>query len=118
MRRPLALTFFSILAGTTASSIAADWKALQGTYAVTAKYYLDPSGSEPDDSHFRLQLSGDAARDLYRAIKAPEFLDQCTGAAAKKVGEMQCLYYKGEKKYTCDFSIDVMRQKIEFGVAC
>lgn len=102
----------------TADPAAADWKAIEGTYAVTAENYLDPSEEEAKDSHIRFQLTGDAARDLYLSMKAAEAIDECTGALAKKVGEMQCLLYENEKKYECHFSIDIMRQAIEYGVAC
>ena len=97
---------------------AADWKPLRGTYAVSARSVVDPPVEEPKDSHFRIQLSGDAAKDLYRAMKVAERRDECTGAVAKRVGEMQCLAYQRENRYECHFAIDVMRQKIEHGVAC
>lgn len=97
---------------------AADWKPLKGTYAVTGKSVVDPVDGELKDSHFRLQLTGDAARDLFRAMKVPETKDGCTDALQKRVGEMRCVFYKARKAYECDFSIDVMRQKIEYGVSC
>lgn len=50
-------------------------------------------------------------------MKVAEKPDECTGATAKQIGEMQCLFYKNEKKYTCTFSLNVA-QKIEYGVAC
>ena len=109
-----------LLLFTTAAvdTIAADWKAVRGIYAVTPVNYLDPSDTEPKDSHFRLQLSGEAARELYRAMKVRESRDECTGATARRVGEMQCLHYSNERRSACHFSIDIMRQKIEYGIAC
>jgi hypothetical protein len=109
----LALTVTSLSA-----SYAADWKPVKGTYAVTAQNYLDPSEEEPKDSHVRFQLSGETAKDIYLAMKVAEKPDECTGAAAKQIGEMQCLFYKNEKKYACHFSLNVAQQKIEYGVAC
>jgi hypothetical protein len=106
------------LAAMLGDAAAADWRQLKGTYAVTADNYLDPSEEEPKDSHVRFQLSGDAAKDLYLAMKVKEKPDECTGATAKEVGAMRCLFYKSEQKYACHFSIDVMQQKIEYGVAC
>jgi hypothetical protein len=96
----------------------ADWKAIRGTYAMTPKNYLDPPEDEPKDSHLRVRLSGEPARELYSAMKVPEKPDECTGALAKQVGAMQCLFYKGDKRYACHFAIDIMQQKIEHGVAC
>ncbi len=100
------------------ASIAADWKPVKGTYAVTAKNYLDPPEDEAKNSHVRFQLSGETAKDIYLAMKVAEKPDECTGATAKQIGEMQCLFYKNEKKYACHFSLNVPQQKIEYGVAC
>jgi len=116
MKTPLLLLI--PLIAFAADLCAADWKAVRGTYAVTARNYLDPAEGEPKDSHLRLQLSGDVAKDLYAAMKVAETKDECTGAMAKKIGEMRCLYYKADKKYACNFSIDIMRQAVEYGVAC
>jgi len=65
-----------------------------------------------------LQLTGGAARDLYRAMKAAVVRDECTGASLKQVGDMRCRYYANNKRYECDFSIDIARQKIDYGVPC
>lgn len=112
------LAVVALLAASNAAISAADWKPVQGTYAVTAKYYLDPAEDEPKDSHIRFQLSGNTAKDLYVAMKVAERPDECTGAISKTIGEMQCVFYQKEKKYACHFALDVARQKIEYGVAC
>jgi hypothetical protein len=118
MRKIQAVLLLLLFAAPMAAGIVADWRTLRGTYAVTPKNYLDPSDEEPKDSHLRMQLSGDTAKALYDAMKVTASPDVCTGAVAKRVGEMQCLYYRGEKKYACSFSVDIMRQKIEYGIAC
>ena len=118
MKTTSCFLLFLFLATSTVDLSAADWKALKGTYAVTAENYLDPSNEEPKDSHLRFQLTGDAAKDLYLAMKAVEKPDECTGVLAKKIGEMQCLHYKNERKYECSFSIDIVRQAVKYGVAC
>ena len=118
MNRSGVVVWCMLLAGLAIDSVAADWEPLQGSYAITARNYLDPSDAEPRDSHMRFQLSGDAARDLYFAMKVAEKRDACTGATARTVGEMQCVFYKDDQRYACSFSIDVARQKIEYGVAC
>jgi hypothetical protein len=109
---------FLLMAASVPAVWAADWKPVKGTYAVTAKNYLDPSDEEPNDSHVRFQLSGETAKSLYLAMKVAEKADACTGATAKQIGEMQCLFYKSEKKYVCSFSLNIAEQKIEYGVAC
>lgn len=107
-----------LLAITPYGAYAADWKPLSGTYAVTAENYLDPAPEEPKNSHFRFQLTGSAARDLYMAIPGGSSLDECSGAQAKSSGELQCLYFKDGTKYECAFSLDLIERKVEYGVAC
>ena len=97
---------------------ASDWKAIEGVYAVTPENYLDPSGEEINDSHYRFQLKGEAARDLYNAMKAKPAKDECTGGMAKTQGEMRCIFYEQGKSYECNFSINITEQKIEYGIAC
>lgn len=101
-----------------AAASAADWKPLEGTYAVTARNYLDPAEDEPRATHFRVQLEGAAARDLYLAMPAEPKPDACTGGLAKRVGEMTCTASAAESRYECHFSIDLRTQEIEYGVAC
>jgi hypothetical protein len=107
-----------VLLPVSLSVSAADWKPLSGTYAVTAENYLDPSDEEPKNSHFRLQLSGNAAKDLYRALPGKPVKDLCTGGQAKTSGELRCLYFKEQSAYECAFSIDLLESKVEYGVAC
>ncbi len=110
------IIFLSILLTQTAWS--ADWKKIEGIYAVTPKGYLDPAENEQKDSHYRIQLKGLSARDLYTAMKVKPILDDCTGGMAKNINEMQCLFYKDTVTYECHFSINISKQKIEYGVAC
>jgi hypothetical protein len=100
------------------SVISADWEKIEGIYAVTSKGYLDPADNEQQDSHYRIQLKGKSAKDLYLAMKAKPATDECTGGMAKNINDMQCIYYKGSNTYECHFSIHVATQKIEYGVAC
>lgn len=107
-----------VLLALSASGDAAEWKPLSGSYAVTTENYLDPAESESRNSHFRVQLSGQAAKDLFMAMKVTESKDECTGAMAKKVEAMQCIHYASPERYVCAFSLNVMAQKIEYGVSC
>ncbi|MEH6578573.1 MAG: hypothetical protein V7731_16040 [Amphritea sp.] len=99
-------------------AVSADWKKIDGIYAVTSEGYLDPAENEQKDSHYRIQLKGQSAKDLYLAMKAKPVIDECTGSMAKNVNDMQCLYYKATNTYECHFSINISKQKIEYGVAC
>ena len=110
------LTFIVVVMATGLH--AADWKALNGIYAVTPHSYLDPPESEQKDSHYRIQFKGESAKDLYVAMKVKPVKDACTGALAKNIGEMQCLYFPEHSRYECHFSINIAKQKIEYGVAC
>lgn len=100
------------------AALAADWKGIEGSYAVTPEHYLDPAEGEIKDSHYRIRLRGEAARDLYNAMKSKPAPDECTGGTAKTQGEMRCIFHAQEKSYECDFSINISEQKIEYGVAC
>jgi len=92
----------------------AEWKKVEGIYSVTAKDMVSPI----EDSHYRIQLKGVSAKDLYSAMKATPQKDDCTGAIAKNIGDMQCLYYKATNNYECHFSINIAEQEIEYGVSC
>ena len=107
-----------VLSLLAASADAATWKPLSGIYAITPESYLDPPEGEGPRSHFRLQLTGEAARDLYHAMDVEAQVDDCTGAMAKNAGNMQCLYFEAEDRFDCHFSIDLRRQEIDYGVAC
>ncbi len=113
--KPMFLILSVALSGIAHGS---DWKQIEGSYAITAENYLDPASDEPRDSHFRIQLRGRSARELYAAMKTQPVVDECTGALAKNLGEMQCLYFKESSSYECHFSIDLARQSIVYGVAC
>ncbi len=104
----------------TLSSIAfsADWNKINGLYAVTPENYLDSPKNELKDTHYRFQLTGKSAKNLYAAIKVTPVKDECTNAQAKNIGNMQCLYFKESSSYECHFSINIAEQKIEYGVAC
>lgn len=86
------LLFLALMTASTSALWAADWKPVKGTYAVTARNYLDPAEGEPKDSHVRFQFSGETAEDIYLAMKVAEKPDQCTGATARQIGAMQCLF--------------------------
>lgn len=97
---------------------AADWQPLSGTYAVTGASLIDPMPDESPNSHFRMQLTGASAKDLYLSIPGSAVIDDCTGGQSKSVGELQCLYFKDGDKYECAFAIDLIENKIDYGVVC
>ena len=111
----LALIF---LLATSTLAYAEDWKDLTGIYAITPEDYLDPPRDQKNDSHFRLQLTGDSARDLYNSMSVEPIEDECTGGMAKNIQQMRCLYFASDGTYECHFSINIAEQKIEYGIAC
>ena len=60
------LAIAALLFATSASG--ADYKPLQGTYMVGGATLIDPPESEAQDTHFYVDLEGNAARDLYKAL--------------------------------------------------
>ena len=96
------------------NAYSAEWKDIDGIYAVAAKNMVSPI----EDSHFRIQLKGQSAKDLYNSMKVTPRKIECAGDMAKKIGEMLCLYDKPNKNYECHLSINIAEQKIEYGVSC
>jgi hypothetical protein len=97
---------------------AEDWKDLTGIYAITPEDYLDPPPGQKENTHLRLQLTGDSAKGLYDSMSVEPIEDECTGGMAKTIEQMKCLYFAGDKTYECHFSINIAEQKIEYGIAC
>ena len=92
-----------------AAASAADYQAL-----------YDPPGSEPQDTHFYLDLEGVAARDLYKAMKAKAQDGVCgePGDLTKRSGGVQCTMVKGGKEYHCAFGLELRTQQVVSGVVC
>jgi len=114
-------TFLSIALVVFASTTsAADYQPLQGSYKVGGATLIDPPGSEPQDTHFYVDLEGSAARDLYRAMKAKAKDGVCgePGDLTKRSGGVQCTMVKGGKEYHCAFGVELGTQKVVAGVVC
>ena len=99
---------------------AADYQSMQGTYKVGGATLYDPPASEPQDTHFYLDLEGSAARDLYKAMKARAQDGVCgaPGDLTKRSGGVQCTMVKGGGEYHCAFGVELGTQKIVPGVVC
>jgi|SRR6516165_5968564 hypothetical protein len=103
-----------------APAFAADYQPLQGTYKVGGKTLYDPPESEAQDTHFYVDLEGNAARDLYKAMKAKAEDGVCgePGDRTKRSGGVQCTMVKGGKEYHCAFGVELRTQRVVSGVAC
>ena len=111
----------AILAIACASTAAgADYRPLQGTYMVGGQTLIDPPQSEAQDTHFYLDLEGNAARDLYKALKAKAQDGVCgePGDLTKRSGGVQCTMVKGGKEYHCAFGVELKTQRVVDGVVC
>ncbi len=93
---------------------------LTGQYDITGKTVIDPPHVEPRDTHFRVLLTGESARDLYNNMKVAPIEDICLGdgSLSKFIGNMQCTKLSGKEQYECRFSIDIENQVIAYGWAC
>ncbi len=102
------------------SASGADYKPLQGTYTVGGTTLIDPPESEPQDTHFYVDLEGNAARDLYKALKAKPESGACgePGDLTKRSGGVQCTMVKGGKEYHCAFGVELRTQHVVPSVVC
>jgi len=94
------------------------WNKIDGVYAVTSSSVINQAEHLPNNSHYRFTLKGNSAKDLYQAMSVTPTIDDCTGATVKNIQQMQCLFFNSEEHYECHFSINIARQKIEYGVPC
>ena len=60
---------------------------ISGTYALGGATLMDPPANEAKNTHLRLYLTGNAARDLYAALPTPAVHDECLddGSVTKAV---------------------------------
>ena len=61
----------------------AEWSEIEGIYAITAENLIDPAENEQKDSHYRIQLTGASAKDLYTTMKTDPVDDECPGRMFK-----------------------------------
>ena len=105
---------------TAASANAGDYQPLKGSFKVGGATLIDPPESEPQDTHFYLDLEGNAARELYKALKAKAEAGVCgePGDLTKRSGGVQCTMVKGGKEYHCAFGVELRTQRMVPGVVC
>jgi hypothetical protein len=103
-----------------ASASAADYQPLKGSYKVGGPTLIDPPASEPQDTHFYLDLEGNAARDLYKALNAKAEPGVCgePGDLTKRSGGVQCTMVKGGREYHCAFGVELRTPHVVSGVVC
>ena len=94
-------------------------KSLTGQFDVVGRHPIDPPPDEPPDTHFRVYLTGDAAKTLFEQMKvqaAPVLCGYYPDAREKRIGSMLCS--TENREYECFFAINIQTQIIEGGWAC
>lgn len=86
------------------------WLTMSGVYSLTN---IEPKKREKMDTHMLFQVESEQAKVIYDAIKTPSFTDKCTGATAKKVGEMLCLHYPPPKEKQDEITAQTDNQEKE-----
>ncbi|HSB95596.1 MAG TPA: hypothetical protein VLC91_04075 [Spongiibacteraceae bacterium] len=98
---------------------AQEYAPLKGEYYFAGKTLIDPPDDEAHDTHMRIALTGNAARDLYSAMKVPAKADRCEpDKLVKIIGGMQCTSAAHDRTFECNFSIDIANQRIAGATAC
>lgn len=95
-----------------------NWSQIEGSYALTGSELIDPDPSTHQNTHLRFSLTGKVAQDLYQAMGVDMVIDECTGLPSKSVRDMRCYFEKSDDSYMCDFSIDIAKQEIGYGLSC
>ena len=78
-------------------------KPISGTYALGGATLIDPPANEAKNTHLRLYLTGNAARELYAALPTPAVHDECLddGSMTKAVGGTSCTRMEDADVYEC-----------------
>ena len=67
-------------------------------------------------SHLYINLTGDAAKQLYEELDGVPTKDECTGYMVKGKGNLGCYETEPGKKYFCSFSVNLAHAKVEAGL--
>jgi hypothetical protein len=98
---------------------AQEFSDLRGTAFIASKTVIDPPPNEPKNTHAYLQLSGPAALQMYRNMRAKEERNDCeTGKKLKRAGLLMCSLAADGRDASCDFSINLLTGRLENGQAC
>jgi hypothetical protein len=120
MRRiVLAVVLASASAAVPAAGAAAEGR-LAGHYSIGGKTLVDPPPDEARDTHLYLELTDDAAKALYDAMKAKAAPDACgePGTTTKRAGGIQCSRSAQGKAHRCWIGVELRTQRIVSAVVC
>ncbi|HEY9256289.1 MAG TPA: hypothetical protein VIP30_17355 [Stenotrophomonas sp.] len=111
----LALATTLLFSGAT---VAAEFKKLEGSYALTSESMVDPA---PDAKHDRLVvfIEGSAAKEAYQAMSAPARKNACDAAIrTKTAGGLACSRNLSRDDYQCTVGVLLKSGASVSAVAC
>jgi hypothetical protein len=92
---------------------------LSGELFMAGRTPIDPPPDEPKNTHAYVTLSGPAALQMYRNMRATPETDDCQeGRTIKQVGALACSLARNGKSATCDFAVDLVKGALAGGRPC
>ena len=88
---------------------------LEGDYQLAGPL-THKGATTPGKSHLYINLTGDAAKQLYEKLDGVPAKDECTGYMAKGKGNVGCYETEPGKNYFCGFSVNLEHEKVEAGL--
>lgn len=98
------------------ATLAAEFKKLEGSYALTSESMVDPA---PDAKHDRLVvfIEGSAAKEAYQAMSAPARKNACDAAIRTKTsGGLACSRNLSRDDYQCTVGV-LLKSGVSVGAA-
>lgn len=119
MKASIVAALALLLPGGTAMAQAPRPERLQGEMLIGGATLVDPPRTEPRDSHAYFTITGEAARRLYNAMRAPVTLDACeSGFRLRQQGGLSCRIGPRGREPSCGFSIDLQGGGLGAGRPC
>ena len=116
-RHILTLAFGAWLA--TGTVFAQEPAQLRGEVFIAGKTTIDPPPDEPKNSHAYMTVSGPAALQMYRAMTAKDEPNLCeSGKRIKRAGALSCSLSRDGRSASCDFSVDLLKGRLDAGRPC
>lgn len=108
-----------LLYATGATSEYEQMHLLTGQWDISGYTAVDPPSDESRDTHFRVYLTGVAARSIYSRMNVEAEEDWCgAGLIGKSIGDVSCSFSSENNEYECWFAIDINKAQISGGWAC
>ncbi len=100
---------------------AQSWQAIRlaGEVAIAGRTLVDAPPEESKNSHAYVTVTGPAAMQMYRNMRANAQKDDCReGNTIKQAGALSCSLARNGKAATCDFAIDLTKGVLDGGRPC